>query len=77
MFPKLAIVATAALAIFAAAAPAAPLARRGGDVLCCDTKTASNSPSAQKILGLLGVVIDAVQSIGIDCLPIAVLGSVW
>ena len=72
MLSKLAIVATAAFAIFASAAP---LARRdSGDVLCCNSKTSSNSAQATQLYGLLGVVV---QEIGIDCVPIAVLGSVW
>ena len=77
MYSKLALVATAALAIFATAAPA-PLARRdGGNVVCCDTKTMSDSPQALSVLGPLSIVLDVIQEIGINCLPISVLGGVW
>lgn len=75
MYSKLALIATAGLAIFATAAPTAFVARGDAGTVCCNTKQMSNSPQATKILGLLGVVVEVVQELGLDCLDI--VGSNW
>ncbi|KAJ7898552.1 hypothetical protein B0H14DRAFT_2557047 [Mycena olivaceomarginata] len=44
---------------------------------CCNSVQQSNSAGLAGILGLLGVVLDAVVPIGLGCSPITVLGNNW
>ncbi|TFK31007.1 hydrophobin [Crucibulum laeve] len=76
-------VATLALATLAAATPTR---RTGGSpipasqcttgpVQCCNSTEAASGPTASKLLGLLGVVVQDLNVIvGITCTPITVIG---
>ncbi|KAF7366094.1 Hydrophobin 2 [Mycena venus] len=74
MFHKLSVVATAALLTLAAAVPTnSP--PPGTTAQCCNSVQSSDSSSLAGILGLLGVVLDAVVPIGLSCSPITVIGN--
>ncbi|KAK7030937.1 sc3 hydrophobin [Paramarasmius palmivorus] len=71
----------ATLATLAAATPT----RRGGEpasscstgpIECCNTVTNASDPSATKILGLLGIVLqDLNVLVGLTCTPVTVIGA--
>ncbi|KIJ25109.1 hypothetical protein M422DRAFT_193852, partial [Sphaerobolus stellatus SS14] len=47
-----------------------------GDAQCCNSVTTANDPSAAKLLGLLGVVIQDVDVlVGLGCTPITIIGA--
>jgi len=82
MFSKLALVATTAFALLAVAAPngAKGTTEQGqqcqtGPQLCCQDIQPSDSPQSKGLLGLLGIVLDAVIPIGVTCSPITVIGA--
>ncbi|TFK85228.1 hydrophobin [Polyporus arcularius HHB13444] len=77
MFAKLAIYTTA---VFSVLAVATPIARDGGScstgpIQCCQDVQKASDPATSLLLGLLGVVVQAVDvAIGLDCSPITVVG---
>jgi len=88
MFPKLAILFTATLAIAAAARPHSsshddddgddkcPTSQcNTGDAYCCNSVTQSDSPGVADELGLLGIVIKGINvPVAFDCSPITAFG---
>ncbi|KAL1745981.1 fungal hydrophobin-domain-containing protein [Schizophyllum fasciatum] len=46
-----------------------------GPVQCCNSVQKSNSGLVSVLLGLLGVVLDGVTDIGLNCTPIDILGG--
>ncbi|KAJ7364744.1 fungal hydrophobin, partial [Mycena albidolilacea] len=77
MFPKISLAVTAVLATLAVASPtnSYPPAPPGTTNQCCSSVQQSNSAGLGSILGLLGVVLNAVVPIGLGCSPITVLGN--
>ncbi|KAJ7364749.1 hydrophobin, partial [Mycena albidolilacea] len=77
MFPKISLAVTAVLATLAVASPtnSPPTAPPGTTNQCCTSVQQSNSAGLGSILGLLGVVLNAVVPIGLGCSPITVGGN--
>ena len=71
MFSKLAILST-----FSILAVATAQSCTTGPIQCCQTTETAGSPTAAKLLGLLGVVVQDLNVIvGITCSPITVSTS--
>ncbi|KAJ7364742.1 fungal hydrophobin [Mycena albidolilacea] len=73
MFPKISLAVTAVLATLAVASPTNSPPPAGNQ--CCSSVQQSDSAGLAGILGLLGVVLDAVVPIGLSCSPITVIGN--
>ncbi|KAI8974217.1 fungal hydrophobin-domain-containing protein [Trametes punicea] len=70
MFARLAALSALALPLLVAAQNC-----NTGPVQCCNTLESANSPAGAAILGLLGVVLqDTTAQIGLQCVPIPVIG---
>ncbi|ESK90034.1 hydrophobin [Moniliophthora roreri MCA 2997] len=75
------LISLAALATLAAATPTRRTDKPAsecttGPVQCCDTVTNAGDPSAAKIIGLLGIVVqDLNVPVGLTCSPITVIGA--
>nr|ABB84487.1 HGFI [Grifola frondosa]ABO42329.1 hydrophobin [Grifola frondosa] len=75
MFSKLAIFATAAFAVLAAATPVRRQQCTTGQLQCCESTSTANDPATSELLGLIGVVISDVDAlVGLTCSPISVIG---
>ncbi|KAI0355203.1 hydrophobin 1 [Trametes cingulata] len=76
MFSRAVALAISALPLLAAATPLE--ARQSCDTStpqCCATTTKASSETGEKLLGLLGVVVQDVNVLlGLDCTPITVVG---
>ncbi|KAJ7364758.1 fungal hydrophobin [Mycena albidolilacea] len=79
MFPKISLTVTTVLATLAVASPinSPPPPPPGTVNQCCNSVQQSNSAGLGSILGLLGVVLNAVVPIGLGCSPITILGNNW
>ncbi|KAI1798184.1 fungal hydrophobin [Ganoderma leucocontextum] len=78
MFSRVAVFATLALPLLAAATPVELAARQScstGSEQCCNSTVAANSAEANVLLGLLGIVLgDITGLIGLNCSPLNVIG---
>ncbi|TFK37483.1 fungal hydrophobin-domain-containing protein [Crucibulum laeve] len=80
MFSKVALLATASLAIFAAASPIAEAGSNQcstGTVQCCNSFQDAKSAQVTSLLsGLAGVDVGAITGqVGVECNPISVIGA--
>ncbi|KAJ7364709.1 hydrophobin 2 [Mycena albidolilacea] len=75
MFPKLSLAVTAVLATLAVASPTPRTDSCPPTTQCCKSVQQSNSATMTTLLGLLGVVVDAVVPVGLSCSPITVAGN--
>ncbi|KAJ7364707.1 fungal hydrophobin, partial [Mycena albidolilacea] len=77
MFPKLSLAVTAVLATLAVASPTSRTdsCPPASTTQCCKSVQQSNTLGMTTLLGLLGVVVDAVVPIGLSCSPITVVGN--
>ncbi|OJT01980.1 Fruiting body protein SC3 [Trametes pubescens] len=78
-FSRAVALAISALPLLAAATPLevrnTPASCSTGAIQCCESTEKASSPSAAKVLGLLGVVVQDVDVIvGLTCSPITVVG---
>ncbi|TFK37481.1 hydrophobin-319 [Crucibulum laeve] len=80
MFSKVALLATASLAVFAVASPTAGSGSNQcstGSVQCCNSvQDAKSAQAASAIAGLVGVITGPITGqVGLECNPISVIGA--
>ncbi|KAJ7351622.1 hydrophobin, partial [Mycena albidolilacea] len=77
MFPKLSLAVIAVLATFAVASwTNSPSPPPPGTVnQCCNSVQASKNAAVAPILGLLGMVLNALVPVGLGCSPITIVGN--
>ena len=77
MFAKLAVYTTAVFSVLAVATPVpgGSGSCSTGPIQCCNSVQKASDPATSLLLGLLDVVVQAVDvTVGLDCSPISIVG---